>query len=154
MDIYDLLQKIRQPGARLGIGIWLLPRHLLGQEEILALRLDMQAIDARQFFLQSLPQGARFSGLTRQNGHFKLVEMVRQLTERDFKRSCLLVHTLDLLLLGMEVDERKRFWLTVLEGIPYPNTKLVLTIPEGANELLPLEIKHHYAMYIAEGGIK
>ncbi len=153
MNVQSLLQQFRQPGTRPGIGIWLLPPTDVGQEAVFATRLELQAVDARQVYLQSLPQGARFSGLTRPNGHYKLVEIVRQLAGSIHQRPILLLHTLDLLLLGLEVDERERFWKAVLE-LPYPRTKLVLTIPEGASELLSFELKRCYAAYIAEGSIK
>lgn len=151
MNIYELLQVIRQPAARLGIGVWLLPRNLLGQEENLAFRLDLQSIDARTVYLQNLPEGARFSGLTRQDGYQKLVEMVRELANGVHHRDCLLVHTLDLLLLGLEVNERQRFWQAVLEGLPYPRTKLILTILENAYSLFPPVSAQRYAALLAQG---
>lgn len=150
MNIYDMLQQLNQPGARMGIGVWLLPRQFLGQEELLAVRLNLQPVDARQAYLDHLPKGARFSGLTRPGGHTKLVEMVRQLANGTHQRSCLLLHTLDLLLLGLEVDEREYFWQAVLE-LPYPRTKLILSIPENTHYLFPLLLAQRYAAWVAEG---
>ncbi|MEZ0396307.1 MAG: hypothetical protein ABWK53_07780 [Anaerolineales bacterium] len=63
----------------------------------------------------------------------------------------MLVHTLDLLLLGLEVDERERFWRGALEGIPYPRAKLVLSLPEHAHELFPLELVQRYSALVAQG---
>lgn len=153
MKITELIQQIRQPGTRMGIGVWLLPQNYIGQEENLASRLNLESIDARNVYLQNLPQGARFSGLTRPNGYQKLVEMVRELANGVHHRDCLLVHTLDLLLLGLEVNERERFWQAVLEGLPYPRTKLVLTIMENAHSLFPPAFIQRYAALIAQGSL-
>lgn len=151
MNVRDLSNQIHQPGARIGIGLWLLPQRYLGQEEDIAWRLNAQAIDARQVYLQSLPQGARFSGLTHRDGYQKLVQTIRHLTQGVYHRSCLLVHTLDLLLLGLEVDERERFWQAVLGGLPYPRTKLILIIPENAHSLFSPALAQRYAALVAQG---
>jgi len=151
MDIRSLVQQLRQPGARSGVGIWLLPREYLGREESLAVPLNLHAIDARQTYLERLPAGARFSGLTRPDGHQKLLDLLRTLTTSIYPRDCLLVHTLDLLLLGLEVDERIHFWQAALEGLPYPRSKLVLTLPEHAHALFPPYLAQRYAGFIAQG---
>jgi len=151
MDIRSLVQQLRQPGARSGVGIWLLPREYLGREESLAVPLNLHAIDARQTYLERLPAGARFSGLTRPDGHQKLLDLLRTLTTGIYPRDCLLVHTLDLLLMGLEVDERIHFWRAALEGLPYPRSKLVLTLPEHAHALFPTYLAQRYAGFIAQG---
>lgn len=151
MDIRTLVQQLRQPGARTGVGVWLLPRESLGQEETIAAQLNLQPLDARQAYLDRLPAGARFSGLTRPDGHQKLLDLLRALAAGTHARDCLLVHTLDLLLLGLEVDERERFWRAALEGLPYPRVKLVLTLPEHANSLFPPELVQRYSALVARG---
>lgn len=154
MNIHELLQEIRQPAARLGIGVWLLPRNLLGQEDNLAFRLDLQSIDAPDVYVKNLPEGARFSGLTtRRGGYQKLLDLLRTLASRKHERDCLLVHTLDLLLLALEVDERELFWRTALGGLPYPRSKLVLTLPEQAHSLFPLELAQQYSALVAQGDL-
>lgn len=154
MEIKNLIQELCQPSARVGVGVWLMPRYYLGQEETIAARLSVQALDARQAYLRQLPEGARFSGLSRRDGHQKLTRLLRDLAEGVHQRDCLLVHTLDLLLLGLEVDERERFWRDVLEGIPYPRAKLILSVPERASHLFPFEFARHYSAQIAEGPIE
>lgn len=151
MDVRALVQQLRQPGARHGVGVWLLPRQYLGQEETLAARLNLHPLDARQAYLDRLPAGARFSGLTRPDGHHKLLDLVRALAGGIYARDCLLVHTIDLLLLGLEVDERERFWRGALEGIPYPRTKLILTLPEHAHALFAPELVQRYAALLTQG---
>lgn len=151
MDIRTLVQQLRQPGARSGVGVWLLPRKYLGQEETLATWLNLQPLDVRQAYLDRLPAGARFSGLTRPDGHHKLLDLLRALANGRHNRDCLLVHTLDLLLLGLEVDERERFWRSALEGLPYPRTKLILSLPEQVYALFPPELVHRYSALVAQG---
>lgn len=151
MNVEGLRDELRQPGARVGVGVWLIPREYLGREDEIAVRLDVQSLDARLAYLQSLPPGARFSGLTRTNGYQNLIHLLRNLTKEIFSRDCLLVHTLDLLLLALEVDEREAFWRDALEGLPYPRTKLILTIPEEASEIFPFFLKRQYPARIAEG---
>ncbi|MDW8227247.1 MAG: hypothetical protein RMJ60_05560 [Anaerolineales bacterium] len=151
MHVRALIQQLRQPGARNGVGVWLLPRECLGQEEMLAARLNLHPLDARQAYLDRLPAGARFSGLTRRDGHQKLLDLMRALARETYPRACLLVHTLDLLLLALEVDERERFWCSTLEGIPYPRSKLLLTLPEQAYSLFAPELAQRYAALVAQG---
>jgi len=154
MNVEVLRDQLRQPGARVGVGVWLMPRDYFGREAAIAVRLNVQAVDARQAYLPSLPAGARFSGLTRPDGHQHLTSMLRDLAHTIQQRDCLLVHTLDLLLLGLEVDERERFWREALEGIPYPRTKLILAVPENAPELFSFEVQHRYVTQIARGTLK
>lgn len=148
-DIHNLVQNLRQPGARIGVGIWLMPDKYLGQESSVSAKLNLHSLDARQAYLDLLPPGARFSGLTRTDGHQKLLKLLRNLSEGIHPRDCLLVHTLDLLLLGLEVDERERFWQGALDGLPYPRTRLILTLPEKASYLLPIDFIHRYQGRIA-----
>jgi len=153
MNIRSLCDELRQPGARVGIGVWLMPREYIGKEEAVAARLDVQAQDARQAYLQCLPSGARFSGLTRPDGYQNLIQMLRKLTTSTYNRDCLLVHTLDLLLLALEVNEREYFWRDALEGLPYPRTKLILSIPEQATELFSYDLQRRYSMQLATGSL-
>ncbi len=151
--IHALLDQLRQSGARVGIGIWLLPDEYLGKETELANRLNLYPLDASQAYVARLPEGARFSGLSRPDGHHKLIEMIRELVSQRAQRDCLLLHTLDLLLLGLEVEERRHFWQAVLGGFPYPTTRLILTLPEKANALFSPQLAHRYAEQVARGGL-
>lgn len=154
MKIETLRDQLRQPGARLGVGIWLMPMEYLGKEETLAVRLDVQVLDARQAYLDSLPQGAQFSGLTTPEGRQNLIRLARDLSQRTHRRDCLLVHTLDLLLLALEVNERDHFWHDALRGLPYPRTKLILAVPEKASEFLSFDLRRRYATQIAESSLE
>lgn len=154
MKIETLRNQVRQPGARLGVGIWLMPMEYLGKEETIATRLDVQALDARQAYLDSLPQGAQFSGLTTPEGYQNLTRLVRDLSQRTHRRDCLLVHTLDLPLLALEVNEREYFWRDALQGLPYPRTKLILAVPEKASELFSFALRRRYATQMAEGSLE
>ncbi len=154
MHIRELRDLLRQPGARTGVGVWLMPRDYLGREAEVAVRLGVEALDAREAYLKSLPEGARFSGLTRPSGYEGLTRLLYDLTRVAHQRDCLLVHTLDLLLLGLEVDERQRFWSDTLETFPYPRTKLILAVPEKATEILAASLQRRYAARIAFGTIE
>jgi len=152
--IHALLRQLRQSGARIGVGIWLIPDEYLGKEAELASSLNLHPIDAPKAYLERLPDGARFSGLSRPEGHHKLLEMIRHLCATTHPRDCLLLHTLDLLLLGLEVEERRHFWQAVLGGIPYPTTRLVLTLPEKAGALFSTELARQYAAQVARGRLE
>jgi len=154
MKIETLRDQLRQPGARLGVGVWLMPMEYLGKEETIAVRLDVQALDARQAYLESLPAGTKFTGLTAPEGYQNLTRLMRDLSQRIHRRDCLLVHTLDLLLLALEVNERERFWDEALHGLPYPRTRLILAVPEKAPELISYELRRRYAPQIAEGSLE
>jgi hypothetical protein len=154
MKIEALRDELRQPGVRVGIGVWLMPLEYVGKEEAIAARLDLQALDARLAYLESLPAGVRFSGLTRPDGYQNLTRLLRDLSQRIHRRDCLLVHTLDLLLLGLEVTERNLFWYDVLGRLPYPRTKLILAIPEKASELFSFDLRRRYTAQVAEGSLE
>jgi hypothetical protein len=154
MKIETLRDELRQPGARVGIGAWLMPLEYMGKEEAIAARLDLQALDARLAYLESLPAGARFSDLTRPDGYQNLTRLLRGLSQRIYRRDCLLVHTLDLLLLGLEVTERDLFWHDVLGRLPYPRTKLILAMPEKASELFSFDLRRRYTAQVAEGSLE
>jgi hypothetical protein len=154
MKIETLRDELRQPGARVGIGAWLMPLEYMGKEEAIAARLDLQALDARLAYLESLPAGARFSDLTRPDGYQNLTRLLRGLSQRIYRRDCLLVHTLDLLLLGLEVTERNLFWYDVLGRLPYPRTKLILAMPEKASELFSFDLRRRYTAQVAEGSLE
>lgn len=154
MHIRELRDLLRQPGARTGVGVWLMPHQFLGQEAEIAVRLNIEALDAREAYLKSLPEGARFSGLTRPDGYQHLTGLLYDLTRTTHQRDCLLVHTLDLLLLGLEVNERQRFWSETLDGLPYPRTKLILALPERATEILTATQQRRYAARIAVGAME
>ncbi len=151
MNVEALRDNLRQPGARVGVGVWIMPRAYFGQESSIAARLDVQFLDIRQAYLDSLPEGAVFSGLTRTGGYQNLSNLLRDITQTTHTRDCLLAHTLDLLLLGLEVNEREIFWREALEGLPYPRTKLILAVPENSSEIFPLAIKNQYNAQIATG---
>jgi len=151
MNVETLRDNLRQPGARIGVGVWIIPHSYLGQESSIAARLDVQFLDIRQAYLDNLPKGAVFSGLTRTGGYQNLTRLLRNITQTTHTRDCLLAHTLDLLLLGLEVNEREIFWREAFEGLPYPLTKLILAIPENSSEIFPLTIKNQYNTQIAEG---
>ncbi len=154
MNIEALRDALRQPGARTGVGVWLMPRAYLGQEGDIAVRLNVQALDARQAYLQSLPEGTHFSGLTRPDGHRHLMDLLRTLAHSTQTQDCLLVHTLDLLLLGLEMNERECFWREALEGLPYPRIKLILAVPAETSELFTFDMQRRYTAQIAEGVLK
>ncbi len=154
MHIRELSDLVRQPGARTGVGVWLMPHNYLGREAEIAVRLGIEAMDAREAYLKSLPEGALFSGLTRPSGYESLTRLLYDLTHTTHQRDCLLMHTLDLLLLGLEVNERQRFWSETLDGLPYPRTKLILAVPEKATEILATSLQRRYAARIAYGAIE
>lgn len=154
MHIRELCDLVRQPGARTGVGIWLMPHNYLGQEADIAVRLGIEALDAREAYLTSLGEGARFSRLTQPDGYQHLTRLLYDLTRTTHQRDCLLVHTLDLLLLGLEVNERQRFWSETLDGLPYPRTRLILAVPEKATEILAASLQRRYAARIAYGAIE
>ncbi|NPV84911.1 MAG: hypothetical protein HPY45_02725 [Anaerolineae bacterium] len=128
-----------------------MPIQYFGKEEQIAIRLNIHALDARQEYLQTLPEGARFSGLTCADGHHNLIRMLIGLTDRIHPSDCLLVYNLDLLVLGLDVNERERFWREVLEGLPYPRTKLILSVPDTASQVFPLVLQQEYPSRIARG---
>lgn len=48
--VRKLLEQLRQPGARIGVGLWLLPDEYVGKEEQLAERLGLYLLDLRKVY--------------------------------------------------------------------------------------------------------
>lgn len=153
-DIHTLVEHLRQPGARTGTGIWFLPEEYLGKELSIAGKINLQPVDAPRVYLDSLPNGARFSGLTRPDGYQNLLNFLRTLAGNTHLRDCLLVHTFDLLLLGLASDQRDLFWQGALEGIPYPRTKMILALPEKGSFLISSSLTQRFASQIAWGKLE
>lgn len=148
VDIHTLVQQLRQPDARISVGVWFLPSEYLGQEEIIAWRLGLQPLDARRAFLERLPEGATHTGLRTRFAHEKLFEFINTIGRGKCDRRCLLLHTFDLLLLALEVDAREQFWNAALM-LPYLQTKLIIALPENARFLLSNTSR--FVIQIAEG---
>ncbi|GAP08697.1 hypothetical protein ATHL_03604 [Anaerolinea thermolimosa] len=149
-NIRTLVQQLRQPGSRVSVGVWFFPVMHLGHEEDIAVSLNMEPLDARQAYLERLPEGAKHSGLRTRYAHEKLFEFINSIGNSTYKRNCLLLHTFDLLLLGMEVDAREQFWNATL-ALPYLQTKLIIALPETAHYLLNNSLR--FAPQIAEGAV-
>ncbi|WP_322507632.1 hypothetical protein [Anaerolinea sp.] len=147
-NIHTLVQQLRQPGARVSVGVWFFPMMYLGREEDISVSLNVEPLDARQAYLEHLPEGAKHSGLRTRHAHEKLFEFIHSVGNTTYTRNCVLVHTFDLLLLGMEVDAREHFWNSAL-ALPYLRTKLVIALPENARYLLSNSSR--FISQIAEG---
>lgn len=154
MDVKALRKEI-EPPARFGVGLWVMPQVYVGKERDLAVRLDADVCDARTVYLQTLPSGSRFSGLTQPGrGAQRLYQAIYDLCHKKQSRTCLLVHTLDLLVFGLSDDERAKFWTLALD-IPYPRTRLILTLPEASyDDLVSLPVRERFASRIAQGGLE
>ena len=137
MNLKELRDQLRRPGLRHRTGVWLMPTNLLGTERQIAARLNFEPLDLRTAFLDTLPPGTRYTGLTRPNGYLKLLQTLEDIGQSTHKQDCALIYHLDLLLSGVEVYGRDAFWQEVYNGLPYLSTALVLTLPKQAQKLFP-----------------
>ena len=153
MNPKELRDALRRPGLRHRIGVWLIPENLLGTEKQIAARLNLEPLDIRAVFLETLPSGTRYTGLTRPNGYLKLLQTIENIGQAIHKKDCLLIYNLDILLSGVEVYGREAFWEEVFSGLPYLTTAIVLTIPEQAQQLFPtvLQIRWERDNRLARG---
>jgi hypothetical protein len=100
---------------------------------------------------RSTPVASPLLRVDRPNGHQKLLGLLRTIVDTTYSRDCVLGYCLDLLLSGLEVDERQRFWQAALAGMPYPKTRLLLTLPQKAKMLIPTSISQRFSTQIALG---
>lgn len=133
----ELRNTLRHLGLRHRVGVWLMPTRLLGNGKQEAARLNIEPLDIRTAFLNTLPSDTLYTGLTRPNGYLKLLQTLEDIGRNVHKQDCLLIYNLDLLLSGLEVNGRKSFWQEMFNGLPYPSTALILVLPDHAKELFP-----------------
>jgi len=129
----EVIALICTPMFRVHTGLWLLPSEIVGHELDEAVRLRIEAIDIRQSLLDSLPQGAHYTGLTEP----KLLGLIDAIAQLSGRKDCALVYNVDLLLSRISYFERRRFWQDFFIGLPHRTQGVLIAVPETADEVLP-----------------
>jgi len=135
MNPRELRQHLREPGLRQRIGIWLTPLECMGKEREDADRLSIEHLDLRQAYLNSLPKGTRYAGLSRPDGPQHLLKVLDEVGHRTHSTDCILAYHIDLLLSGLTYEGRDIFWKELYSGLPYLLTAIILSLPEKADTL-------------------
>lgn len=134
-DVRTLIDFLRRHTLRTRIGLWRMPLDCVNKEPDVATRLQIEPFDVRQAIQQQLPEGTRYVRLTLE----KTLEALDFVANSRGWTDCVLVYNLDLLLAGLKWDERQRVWESLLDGLPYRQRALLLTIPATAVQVLPTE---------------
>jgi len=129
----DVIALLRSNKLRVRIGLWLMPMQTLGREKEMAVRLGVDASDARQPILDSLVKGQRYLGLD----DSVVLSAIDHIANTNMMTDCSLVYNLDLLLARLTVAERDTFWNQLLQGLPHRPRSLLIGMPVDAQELAP-----------------
>jgi hypothetical protein len=105
----------------------------LGQEADEAVRLGLEALDLSKYWLDNLPEGTRFIGLTPN----KLLECLDEIAEISGGNDCVLIYNFDLLLAHLKQSERKILWDGLYSYMHHRTRALLIVMPETAVDLLP-----------------
>lgn len=124
---------LRGRKLRIRTALWLLPTGRLGQEVDEAARLGIDAIDARQRLLDSLPHDTLYSGLSFDS----VAELLDAICASPRGTDCLALYNCDLLLARLTHDERGQVWDLLYEQFPHRARALLIIMPETATALLP-----------------
>jgi len=129
----EVLQLLQSPILRVRTGIWMMPNEYLGHEADEAVRLNIDAIDLRQVWLDTLPKGTHFIGLTPE----KLIGILDHVIEQSGNKDCLLVYNIDLFLAHLKQVERNLVWESLFNALPHRTRGLLIVLPQTAQDLLP-----------------
>lgn len=129
----EVVALLRSPLLRVRTALWLMPMDYLGREEEEAVRLRLEAVDLRQVWLKTLPEGTKYIGLTPE----KLLDELDRITELPGVSDCVLVYNVDLFLARLRQAERKTFWEGLFTALPHRQRGLLVVLPQRAGDLLP-----------------
>ena len=122
-------------------GLWLIPKSYLGHEADESVRLGLEAVDLRKYWLDTLPEGTRFIGVTPD----KLLERLDEVAESPGSKDCALIYNIDLLLANIKLSGRKTVWEGLYNGMPHRSRGLLIAMPIMAIDLLPsLDDLYHW----------
>lgn len=124
---------LRGQKLRVRTALWLLPTKRLGQEMDEAARLGIDAVDARQRLLESLPHGTHYSGLSSDS----VAELLDAICASPYGTDCLALYNFDLLLARLTHDERSQVWDLLYDQFPHRPRALLIMMPATATSLLP-----------------
>lgn len=129
----DVIQLLNSRTLRIRTGIWLVTNSVLGRESSEAVRLGIDAFDARQPILEGVAEQQRFLGLNSD----RVVSTLDRISSSPQGTECLLVYNFDLLLARIRSDERAKVWQEIFLGLPHRLHALLIVMPNEAQHLLP-----------------
>lgn len=120
-----LVSMLRTGGLRCKVGALLLSERYLGQERILATKLDIHCMDFAESVLQSIPPGAAFMALSVD----KVLFILDSLANTRVARDCILLANFDLPFSKLSYEARMDIWGKLLQDFPYKRNSLILAFP-------------------------
>ena len=129
----DVVKLLRTRILPVKIGLWLIPNEYLGHEADEAVRLGIEALDISKFWLDNMPKGTKFIGLTPE----KLLERMDDIAELPGGVDCVLIYNFDLMLAHLKQSGRKDVWEGLYLYMRKRTRALLIVMPETAVDLLP-----------------
>jgi hypothetical protein len=138
----DVVALVRSRTLLVRIGIWLMSPASLGHEADEAARLRLEAVDMCQLWLNTLPKGSRFIGLTPE----RLLTRLDEIAQATGSSDCALVYNIDFFLARLKQAERHTVWDDLYGAMPHRPRALIISMPQTAQVLLPsLEELNHWS---------
>lgn len=129
----DLVQLLRSRTLRSRTGVLLLPQGDIGEEQDVAARLNIEALDYAAYVEQSLPDDTRFVDASAEREIARLDAVASGSGDYD----CVMVYNLDLILSKLDAPSRHRIWTSLRTNFPYRARALILALPENAQLVQP-----------------
>lgn len=129
----ELVERLGKQKQRNRVGLWLAERDYCERAGNIAAQLGIDSEDIRSRYLERLPDGARFSGLTAG----KIINLLDDTSQQSGYSNCVLIYNLDLLLAKLGFEDRRNVWHSLWQSFPYRRRALLLLIPDRAGQLVP-----------------
>lgn len=131
-EVRALISLLRRHTLRTRVGVWQIPLRYVDRERDIAVRLGVEAVDARDPIKERLPVGTRYVRLSAE----KVLQALDQIAYSAGQTDCALVYNVDLLLAGLNREARQTVWESLFDGLPHRPRALLLVVPETAHDLM------------------
>ncbi len=130
----DLIEQLCRPAERYRTGVWLVADEEIGKEEeiVSCLYHLCNPIDMRYAVIQRRPPGARFAGISVENIH----AWIDDILQKEISTDCGVLYHLDLLLAYLTATDRERVWDIIQNSLVRRSKALVIAFPQRAIGLL------------------
>lgn len=131
----DVVRVLRSPVPRVRTGLILVPTQKINNVVNEAVRLGIEHIDARKCWIDKLPHGTKYAGITTK----KLILLLDEIVNKYNLNDCVLLYNFDVLISFLKYEDRKSFWTYLINYMPHRACAILIAIPYSnkTDELLP-----------------